>query len=140
MQQPDTAILIQFLNTLLEAERAGAKAATLFHREYAGGPAEQLIEQVRKDEAWCCGMLSGWISRLGGTPSERTGDFLEKVMAKPGLEARLSFLNRGQGWVVDRLEEMVPRLDPGELREDLQRMLDAHHHNIGATAAFLQTR
>lgn len=53
-------------------------------------------------------MLSGWISKLGGTAGSRTGDVLDKVLAKQGLEARLGFLNRGQEWVVRKLQEMIP--------------------------------
>lgn len=128
------------LNALLEAERAGAKAAAVFRRDYAGGPAEALIEQVRKDEAWCCGMLTRWIESLGGTPSTRTGDFLTRVLAKDGLEARLGFLNRGQGWVVRKLQEVIPSLETGELRAELGRMLAMHEVNIGACDAFLAAR
>jgi nitronate monooxygenase len=136
---PDNSTLCDFLNALLEAERAGAKSATLFRREYAGGPAEALIEQVRVDEAWCCGMLAGWVTRLHGAPSLRTGDFLEKVLAKNGLEARLGFLNRGQEWVVRKLEEILPQLDEGDLRRDLAQMLELHARNIAECAAFLDS-
>ncbi|MEQ1888902.1 MAG: DUF6306 domain-containing protein [Alphaproteobacteria bacterium] len=138
MNKPDNPALCDFLNALLEAERAGARAATEFRREYAGGPAGALIEQVRHDEAWCCGMLSGWVTRLQGAPSLITGSFLEKVLAKQGLEARLEFLNRGQDWVVRQLEAMIPKLDDGDLRTDLAHMLDLHVRNIGECAAFLE--
>lgn len=134
---PDNSTLCDFLNALLEAERAGAKSAILFRREYAGGPAEALIERVREDEAWCCGMLADWVTRLQGTPSSRTGDFLEKVLAKNGLEARLGFLNRGQEWVVRKLEEILPQLDNVDLRADLTRMHELHVRNIAECAAFL---
>ncbi len=137
MNKPDNSALCDSLNALLEAERAGAKAATVFRHEYAGGPAEALIEQVRRDEAWCCGMLMGWVTRLGGAPSTLTGNFLEKVLAKQGLEARLGFLNRGQDWVVRKLQEMIPQLDDGGLRTDLTHMLGLHVQNIGECAAFL---
>lgn len=137
MGGPDNSVLCDFLNALLEAERAGAKAATVFRHDYAGGPAEALIEQVRRDEAWCCGMLTGWVTKLGGTPTTLTGSFLEKVLAKPGLEARLAFLNRGQDWVVRKLEEMIPQLDAGDLRMDLSHMLSLHVQNIAECAAFL---
>lgn len=138
MNSPGNAALCDTLNLLLEAERAGAKAATVFRHDYADGPAAVLIEQVRRDEAWCCGMLSGWITRLEGAPSSRTGDFLEKVLAKQGLEARLAFLNRGQDWVVRQLEALIPQIDTGPLRADLAHMLDLHVQNIRECAAFLE--
>ena len=137
MNRQDDAVICDFLNALLEAERAGAKAATVFRHDYADGPAASLIEQVRRDETWCCGMLSGWVTRLGGAPTTVTGSFLEKVLAKPGLEARLAFLNRGQDWVVRKLEEIIPQLAEGGLRTDLARMLALHVQNIQACAAFL---
>ena len=59
------------------------------------------------------------------------------MLAKPGLEARLAFLNRGQDWVVHKLEEIIPQLDDGELRTDLAHMLDLHVQNIRECAAFL---
>lgn len=137
MNPHDSAALCDFLNSLLEAERAGAKAATVFRHDYAGSPAEPLIDQVRRDEAWCCGMLSGWVTRLGGAPTARTGDFLEKVLAKSGLAARLGFLNRGQDWVVRKLEDMLPQIEEGQLRTDLAHMLALHVQNIRECAAFL---
>lgn len=138
MAGPDNASLCDFLNMLLEAERAGAKAAIVFCREYTEGPTAALVAQVRRDEAWCCGMLSAWVTRLGGTPGSRTGDFLQKVLAKEGLEARLAFLNRGQDWVVRQLEAMIPEIEEGALHADLSRMLDLHVQNISQCAAFLE--
>ena len=83
-------------------------------------------------------MLSGRIEELGGQPTEVTGDFFEKVAAKEGLEARLSFLNRGQEWVVRKLEEIIPTLPSGGLRDDLAEMLRRHHVNIADCDRYLE--
>ena len=46
------------------------------------------------------------------------------------LEARLVFLNRGQGWVVRKLREMMPRIPDDALYVDLAHMLSSHVANI----------
>ena len=51
-------------------------------------------------------------------------------MAIPDLEQRLDFLNRGQAWVVRRLEALIPRIQDAQIRADLALMLDAHRSNI----------
>ena len=51
-------------------------------------------------------------------------------MAIPDLEQRLSFLNRGQAWVVRRLSALVPRIQDAQVQAELSAMLQAHHINI----------
>lgn len=136
----NTSELVDFLNSLLEAERAGAKCARVFHQDHGEGDAGPLIDTVYHDEAWCCGMLSRHITAIGGKPTEVTGDFLEKAVAKEGLDARLAFLNKGQGWVVRKLEEAIPRISNPALRDDLDDMLVRHRVNIDDCARFLETR
>ncbi|HEY1090386.1 MAG TPA: DUF6306 domain-containing protein, partial [Burkholderiaceae bacterium] len=70
------------------------------------------------------------IQALEGTPSGATGAFWGKAMAIHDLEQRLSFLNRGQAWVVRRLEALIPRVQDAQVRTDLGIMLEAHHRNI----------
>jgi nitronate monooxygenase len=48
--------------------------------------------------------------------------------------ARLSFVNRGQEWVVRKLREALPKItDPG-LSGDLSEMLSSHQDNIARVA------
>jgi nitronate monooxygenase len=51
-------------------------------------------------------------------------------MAIEDLGARISFLNRGQGWVVRKLREMLPRVRDEALHRDLDEMLRSHVTNI----------
>ena len=44
--------------------------------------------------------------------------------------ARIAFLNRGQGWVVRKLREMLPRVPDDALYVDLAHMLSSHVANI----------
>ncbi len=125
--------IIDFLNELLEAERAGARVALDSAREAVAGPLADLLQSIRHDEARWCAMLLGQIARIGGEASPRMGAFHAKAMAIDDLTARLVFLNRGQGWVVRKLREMVPRVRDRELYADLAHMLSSHVANITLT-------
>jgi Domain of unknown function (DUF6306) len=129
--------LIAVLNELLEAERAGAKVALESARE-AGDPATaQLLEAIREDEARWCAMLLRHIKALQGTASPRIGAFHGKAMAIADLKERLTFLNRGQGWVVRKLREVTPRVRDEALLADLSHMLSSHVANINLTNSAL---
>lgn len=153
--------IIAALNMLLEAERAGAKVALASAKlvtsterggsaKRATGPAADdvsnggglagygaLMLSVRDDEARWCAMLSGHIQRLGGEPSPKTGDFHGKALAIADPLERLAFLNRGQAWVVRKLDELIRRVRDDGLHADLRAMLDSHRDNIGEADAFI---
>jgi hypothetical protein len=118
------------LNELLEAERAGARVAMETARDMQPCALTTLVQDVHRDEVRWCRMLMRTIKALEGTPSTATGAFWGKAMAIPDLEQRLSFLNRGQAWVVRRLQTLIPRVQDAQVRTDLGAMLDAHRRNI----------
>jgi hypothetical protein len=122
--------VLDALNELLEAERAGARVAMETAREIPPSALASLVQDIHKDEVRWCGMLMRTINVLEGTPSSATGAFWGKAMAIPDLEQRLSFLNRGQAWVVRRLSALIPRIQDAEVQADLSTMLQAHHVNI----------
>lgn len=124
------AELLAALNELLEAERAGARVAMENGREIHSQELAALVADIHKDEVHWCGMLMRTIKSLGATPSSATGAFHGKAMAIPDVEDRLKFLNRGQAWVVRKLEALIPRLDVPQARADLEAMLQAHRQNI----------
>ena len=135
----ESSEIIDFLNILLEAERAGARVALESAREAATGSLAALLQQIRHDEARWCAMLLRQIQRLGGTASPRMGDFHARAMEIADPTARLVFLNRGQGWVVRKLREMMPRIQDEVLYADLAHMLSSHVANITlANAAITQ--
>jgi len=119
-----------FLNEMLEAERAGAKALLHISKQAREESAAALAMQVHHDEARWCAMLTRHIKLRGATPSPNVGAFYEKAMAIADLGARISFLNRGQGWVVRKLREMLPRVRDEALHRDLDEMLQSHVTNI----------
>lgn len=122
--------LLVALNELLEAERAGARVALETARDMPPCAVTTLVQAVHEDEVRWCSMLMRSIKALEGTPSSATGAFWGKAMAIPDLEQRLSFLNRGQAWVVRRLEALIPRVRDARVRTDLGVMLEAHRRNI----------
>ena len=63
------------------------------------------------------------IKALGEAPSPRVGAFYGKAMAIADLAERITFLNRGEGWVVRKLREMLPRVRNDRLHADLTEML-----------------
>ncbi|MDE2073592.1 MAG: nitronate monooxygenase [Alphaproteobacteria bacterium] len=122
--------LLAILNELLEAERAGARVTARTAAEAPDAAMAELMKQVYADEARWCGMLLGWVRRLGGTPSGQVGAFYDKAMAIAGIAERAAFINRGQGWVVRKLREILARVRDDSLHADLADMLKAHEENI----------
>jgi hypothetical protein len=98
--------LIAFLNELLEAERAGARVTLESARAAGSGAIAELMRTIQRDEARWCGMLLRHLKALGDEPSSKVGAFYDKAMAIADLGERITFLNRGQGWVVRKLREM----------------------------------
>jgi tellurite resistance-related uncharacterized protein len=124
------AELVAFLNELLEAERAGARV-TLETAQATRSPAiAELMRHIQLDEARWCAMLLRQIRGLDGVASSSMGAFYDKAMAIDDLGVRIGFLNRGQGWVVRKLREMIPRVRDAELYADLTHMLTSHVANI----------
>ncbi|HEY1710784.1 MAG TPA: DUF6306 domain-containing protein [Rhizomicrobium sp.] len=46
------------------------------------------------------------------------------------MRARVAFINRGQGWVVKKLREMLPKVRDDAMHADFKAMLDGHETNI----------
>lgn len=123
--------LLASLNELLEAERAGARVAHETAEQMGvDHPMHGMVVDIQHDEVRWCGMLMRVIRALPATPSAQTGGFHSKAMAIAGLGERLAFLNRGQAWVVRRLQALIPQVSNAQVRTELQSMLDAHVGNI----------
>src|SRR5262245_32718322 len=121
---------IDRLNELLEAERAGVETLSLLFPAARGPEMQKLFEDVRDDEAWSCAGLARSIKTLGGVTSDKKGDFADKVMREPTLAARLRLLNRGQGWVVKRLDGLLGEALPAPVGEFLAEMKARHVASI----------
>lgn len=124
------------LNALIEGERAGARGLIEMQVGCRDSALTGLMDAVARDEGRFCAMLTGHVVRLGGSPSRSTGVFFDKLMARKGLQERLAFLDRGQAAVVRILDELIPRIEDLELRQDLSEMRDVHVQNIERCAQF----
>lgn len=136
MGYAERAELLAALNELLEAERAGARVAQATLQQAAAELAP-LLRTIQTDEARWCGVLTHAIQRLGGQPSRATGAFHAKALAIDAIPVRLAFLNRGQQWVVRKLQALLPNVRDEALQADLAAMLQAHRDNIAQVEAAL---
>src|SRR3546814_11513309 len=62
------------------------------------------------------------------------------TLFRSGALDRLAFLNRGQGWIVRKLEALTPRIRDEVLYADLRAILDSHRTNIDRACALLDLR
>src|SRR5216683_3798855 len=121
-----------FLNTLGEAERAGGRVLHELTAQAQSLELRELLKKVGHDEGYYAGELSAHVRRLGGIPSTKTGDFVEKVRAVGNLKGKLELLNRGQRWVVRQIGEQLGTIVDPQLQAFLRVMADGHDVNIGA--------
>jgi nitronate monooxygenase len=121
-----------FLNTLGEAERAGGRVLHELTIEAHALELRELLKKAGHDEGYYAGELSAHVRRLGGIASNKTGDFVEKVRAAGDFRAKLELLNRGQSWVIRKIEEHLATIADPELRAFLSVMAKGHYVNIGA--------
>lgn len=128
--------ILAILNTLLEAERAGARVTLRTSLEQSAPEARDIVLAIHRDEAHWCAVLLKHIQRLGGEPSPHTGEFYGKAMAIADTQSRLAFLIRGQSWVVRKLHETLPTIRDDALYRDLDAMAKSHEQNIEKVLAF----
>jgi hypothetical protein len=121
-----------FLNTLGEAERAGGRVLVELTSEARSLELRELLRKTGHDEGYWAGELAAHVRRLGGTASNKTGDFVEKVRAVGDFRGKLELLNRGQRWVIRKIEETLPTIEDHKLHAVLVVMAKGHHMNIGA--------
>jgi len=124
--------LESFLNSLGEAERAGGRVLHELTEQAQSLDLRELLKKVGHDEGYYAGELAAHVRRLGGTPSTRTGDFVEKVRAVAEFRGKLELLNRGQRWVVRKIGEQMGAIGDERLKAFLRVMADGHDINIGA--------
>lgn len=136
----DRQALGALLNTLLEAERAGARVGAGLVAAAADAELKALSRVIQADEARWCHMLMDALKTLEVEASPRVGDFYEKATAIEDIEARLAFVNRGQLWVVRKLAETLPKVRDDALHASLKDMLEAHRRNIALTEDALARR
>jgi nitronate monooxygenase len=126
------AQVVEFLNTLGEAERAGGRVLHALEQEAGSLELKELLRKTAHDEGYYAGQIGAHIRRLGADPSTQTGDFVEKVAALSDLKSKIELLNRGQRWVIRKIEEHLPTLNDAHLKAFLVVMAKGHQVNIQA--------
>ena len=121
-----------FLNSLGEAERAGGRVLHELTDQAQSLELREMLKKVGHDEGYYAGELAAHVRRLGGSPSNKTGDFVDKVRAVDNFKGKLELLNRGQRWVVRKIGEQVNNIGDGHLQAFLRVMAEGHEINIGA--------
>jgi nitronate monooxygenase len=130
---------VEFLNRMLEAERAGAKALVVFMDEHPrNGDAWKVLRQIQADEAHNCALIGRLLEKQGAAYSHATGEFYDKAVAVKGARERIAFLIRGLTWAVKKFEEALPTLDD-EARDVFVRMRDSHLRSIAACERLIKT-
>src|SRR5436853_2971069 len=93
------AELDDFLNRMLEAERAGAKALVVFMDDWPRKGTEwSALRKVHEDEAHNCALIGEQLKKLGSDYSHATGEFYDKAAAIKDKRERIEFLVRGLKW------------------------------------------
>ncbi len=128
--------MITILNQLLEAEKAGVLTLDFLKKEYT--QVELPFNEIKEDEAWSVAGLIASIKRENGVVSTATGDFLDKVKVKDGLIQRLELLNKGQGWVARKIDDLLAMDIQQETRDFLTEMKVKHLENIQACENYLE--
>lgn len=127
--------LVGAFNELLAAERAGAQVAAASLKEVRNEVQRSVLQQVHRGEADSCRRLRDCLLIMGAEPTRERGAFYEKCMAIPDLVERMALVDRGQQWVIRKLEALLPQLTDPRLREQLEAVLITHQDNSQDYAA-----
>ena len=98
---------VEWLNELLEVERAGVAAAEDLIPMATSPAMSRLFAKLRDDEVWSCAGLMRVIRHLGGKVSPGQSELGGPLETVPSLRARLASLNRRQTWVLRRLDRRI---------------------------------
>lgn len=129
----------EFLNRMLEAERAGARALLVFMDEHERqSEAWKTLRRVQADEAHNCALIGKLLERSGKPYSHGTGKFFDKAVAVSGGRARIEFLVRGLHWAMREFDQALPRIGNPEIRTTVAGMRDSHTRSIEACSAAIR--
>lgn len=128
-------LLIEALNELLSAERAGAQVASASLNEAKLELQRNVLAQVHRGEADSLRRLRDCLLMLDAEPTHERGAFYEKCMAISDLPERLALVDRGQQWVIRRLEGLLAQVTHPAIRQELEAVLRTHEINSDEYAA-----
>jgi hypothetical protein len=118
------------LNRLLEAERAGHQLLDAMSQETSDPQLKALFANFTEVEVGDASVLEGLIRLHGGTPSARTGDFVDRVLRLDNLQEQVHLLSQGQAWVARKVEQALALNPPPDIAAFLKEMANRHRHNM----------
>lgn len=125
------AELDDFLNRMLEAERAGAKALVVFMDDFPRHSSEwTILRKVHEDEAHNCALIGEQLKRRGRDYSHATGEFYAKAVAVAGARQRVAFLVKGLRWAIREFDEALPKIADVEINGLFQGMKERHRRSV----------
>lgn len=137
MTQSEITNLLDFLNLLLESERAGVKVIGELLYETEDERLRVFLKKFLRDEGMNCHILTSLIHDLGAKPTDKTGAFVDKVRALETLEEKVELLIRGQAWVARKIQEYRHLLPEGSQDLFLEAVKVQHEENVLALQSYL---
>ena len=119
-----------FLNRMLEAERAGARALVVFLDDWPRNGAEwKTLRRIHEDEAHNCALIGEQLKRRGRDYSHATGEFYAKAIAVQGPRERMAFLVKGLRWAIREFEQALPGISDDDVRKLFAGMGERHRRS-----------
>ena len=122
--------LIDRMQELLEAERAGVKCLDVMADHAVNMEKKELFSLFRNDEGKFCAGLFRLLQARGAVPTKNVGAFADKVIALPTESEQVALLIKGQAWVVRKIEEIAPEELNAEEKAFFNDMREVHVVNI----------
>ena len=134
------AELNDFLNRMLEAERAGARALVVLMDDFPrNSETWKILRRVHEDEAHNCGLIGEQLKKRGKDYSHATGEFYAKAVAIKAPGERIAFLVKGLRWAIREFEQALPRIADTQIRQLFQGMRERHQRSCSACEAVLKS-
>jgi nitronate monooxygenase len=122
--------LIDRMQELLEAERAGVKCLDVMADHAGDMEKKELFSLFRNDEGKFCAGLFRMLQERSAVPTKNIGAFADKVIALPTEAEQVALLIKGQAWVVRKIDEIPPgEMNAGE-KAFFADMREVHFVNI----------
>jgi len=122
--------LIDRMQELLEAERAGVKCLDAMADHASDMEKKELFSLFRNDEGKFCAGLFRLLQARGAAPTKNVGAFADKVIALPTEAEQVALLIKGQAWVVRKIDEIPPAETNAEEEAFFGDMREVHVVNI----------
>ncbi len=132
MNRSTAGSAVEFLNRILEAERAGVKVLNDLIPKIGNDRMRALARKFLRDEGMNCQVLKAIIENAGGEASKDTGDFVQKVEALPAIEEKIDLLIKGQEWVAKQIRKNRKTLMNTSEAMFLEAMKIQHEENVDA--------